>query len=228
MIMKTHFMNAMENLKIMLADLAAQAEGAAAKAVKAAECGDCDLAAGVIVNDAEIDASEIRIEEECLKLLALYQPVAGDLRSVVTILKVNGEIERVGDLAVNIAERASDMALYRDKIVENFDFHDMVIKSCEMLKLALDAFTYGNAELAAGVIKMDDALDELHRSGYGRVKRMILAHPDAAQYYLDCLTVSRCLERIGDAATNICEDVIYLESGRIVRHCHGSVGENGK
>lgn len=222
--MKEHFIKAMENLKAMLAEIAAQAEQATNLAVNAVETNAPEMAFNVIYNDSKIDGAEIRIEEECLKILALYQPVAGDLRQVITILKVNNEIERVGDLAVNIAERVADMALYGGKQIEKFDFHNMVCIACEMLKKSLDSMTYGDVLTATAVIARDDEIDVIHRENYGKVREMILKHPAEAQYYMDCLTVSRCLERIADIATNICEDVVYLESGKIVRHQHE--GEN--
>ncbi|MEA4862383.1 MAG: phosphate signaling complex protein PhoU [Victivallaceae bacterium] len=218
--MKAHFVHALETLKDMLSEIASQAEQAVHSAVDAVEKNSPESARIVISHDNDIDDAEILIEEECLKILALYQPVASDLRQVVTILKVNNELERVGDLAVNIAERVEDMALYQEKSIEKFDFHDMVFHACEMLKRALDAMAYHEADTAEAVIGLDDALDAIHRENYKRVRDMIIKYPAEAQYYMDCLTVSRCLERIGDIATNIAEDVIYLESGRIVRHCH--------
>ncbi len=222
--MTNHFIHALENLKNMLSEVAAQAEAAVHAAVGAAANDSPESALLVVSRDHEIDDAEIAIEEECLKILALYQPVASDLRQVVTILKVNNEIERVGDLAVNIAERVEDMAYYRELGIEKIDFHDMVSKACAMLKQSLDSLAYHDAALAAAVIAGDDAVDALHRGNYGQVRNAILKHPAEAQYYMDCLTVSRCLERIADIATNIAEDVIYLESGRIVRHRHE--GEN--
>jgi len=225
--MKAHFIQAMEDLKNMLAELAAKAENSVNSAVNAVEMNSPESAFMVLNNDREIDDAEIRIEEECLKILALYQPVASDLRQVITIFKVNNEIERVGDLAVNIAERSGDMAFYQERVIEKIDFHDMVSTACEMLKKALDSLAYHDVVMAAGVIKLDDKVDISHRENYRKVRELVLAHPNEAQYYLDCLTVSRCLERIADIATNIAEDVIYLESGRIVRHSHEGE-DNGK
>ncbi len=225
--MNAHFIQALNDLKNMLSEVAAQAEQSVHLAVGAVEMNAPESALNVICNDSNIDDAEIRIEEECLKILALYQPVASDLRQVITILKVNNEIERVGDLAVNIAERVSDMAFYQERNIEKFEFHDMVSEACGMLKKSLDALAYHDLTAAAAVIGEDDAVDLLHRENYARVRNMILKHPGEAQYYMDCLTVSRCLERIADIATNIAEDVIYLESGRIVRHLHEGES-NGK
>lgn len=225
--MQIHFLQALDTLKTMLSQNAAYAEQAVHSAVNAVEHTSCESAFLVVHNDQRIDDMEIRIEEECLKILALYQPVASDLRQVVTILKVNNELERVGDLAVNIAERVEDILFYHEKPIEKMDFRDMVSQACGMLKKALDSLAYHDVALADEVIRSDDAVDLLHRNNYKTVRVCILQYPDEAQYYMDCLTVSRCLERIADIATNIAEDVIYLESGRIVRHRHEGE-DNGK
>ncbi len=216
--MQVHYLAAIEQLQLMLQELAALAENAVLKSIKAVDELDVALADTIIVNDEQLDRSEIQIEEECLKILALYQPVAGDLRQVITILKINNEIERIGDMAVNIAERVADMKQYPGLSIANFNFGVMVNKAGKMLKEALDSMTYNNVAAAAGVIAQDDAVDELHRSNYQVIRELLNANPQHSGYYLDALTISRCLERIADAATNIAEDVVYLGSGKIVRH----------
>ena len=218
--MKAHFIQALEELSAKLAAITAKVENAVHLAIESVEKGASESAFLVIRSDSDIDDEEIRIEEECLKILALYQPVASDLRQVITILKVNNEIERVGDLAVNIAERAEDMIFYNRWIQEKIDFQQMVKLACMMLKDSLQSLAGHDVVTAAAVIDGDDAVDAIHRENYQKVRDLILKYPESAQYYMDCLTVSRCLERIGDIATNIAEDVIYLESGRIVRHRH--------
>ncbi len=218
--MKAHFVKALENLQNMLGAVAAGVEHSVHDAVGAVESNSIESALKVIRDDHAIDDAEIRVEEECLKILALYQPVASDLRQVITILKVNNELERAGDLAVNIAERVEDIARYREEEIEKLDFRDMVSKACGMLNKALDSLAYHDEKLAAEVIAGDEAVDKIHRENYCRVRESMLKYPMQAQYYLNGLTVSRCLERIADIATNIAEDVIYLESGRIVRHRH--------
>ncbi len=225
--MTEHFRQAFVTLKLMIGDMAALAEHAVLMAINAVENHNVDDAQKVIAGDTAIDDTEIRIEEECLKILALYQPVAGDLRQVITVLKVNNELERAADLAVNISERVADMSRFAENRVEKFDFSEMVAKACDMLKKALDAMSYHDAVTAAEVIRRDDEVDLIHKNNYEKVREMILKHPAEASYYLDCLTISRCLERIADIATNISEDIIYLEHGRIVRHCHEGIS-NGK
>ena len=218
--MKGHFNNALINLQSMLGSMAAYAEEAVLLSGKAVEEVSLEKAASVIAGDEKIDTMEIEIEEECLKILALHQPVASDLRQVITILKVNSELERIGDLAVNMAERVGNIDSFKDQEIEKFDFCDMLHIACGMLKDALDSLSYHDTVLAQDVILRDEKVDLIHHDNYGVVRTFILKYPDCAQYYLNGLTISRCLERIADIATNIAEDVIYLESGRIVRHCH--------
>ena len=218
--MKGHFNNALINLQSMLGSMAAYAEEAVLLSGKAVEEVSLEKAASVIAGDEKIDTMEIEIEEECLKILALHQPVASDLRQVITILKVNSELERIGDLAVNMAERVGNIDSFKDQEIEKFDFCDMLHIACGMLKDALDSLSYHDTDLAQDVISRDEKVDSIHHDNYGVVRTFILKYPDCAQYYLNGLTISRCLERIADIATNIAEDVIYLESGKIVRHYH--------
>ena len=218
--MKGHFNNALINLQSMLGSMAAYAEEAVLLSGKAVEEVSLEKAASVIAGDEKIDTMEIEIEEECLKILALHQPVASDLRQVITILKVNSELERIGDLAVNMAERVGNIDSFKDQEIEKFDFCDMLHIACGMLKDALDSLSYHDTVLAQDVIARDEKVDLIHHDNYGVVRTFILKYPDCAQYYLNGLTISRCLERIADIATNIAEDVIYLESGKIIRHCH--------
>lgn len=217
--MKPHFIIALDALKAMLLSSAALAEESVRKAVTAASEYDTALAQEIIDGDRELDHGEVVIEEECLKILALHQPVAGDLRMVVTILKVNAEVERVGDLAVNIADRVADLGEWRNGDQPRIDFTEMVEDACRMLREALHALmSGGEQEAAQKVIRDDEEVDAIHRENYAVARTALAVAPLQAQYYLDCLTISRCLERVADIATNIAEDVLYLETGRIVRH----------
>ncbi len=215
--MKVHLQQEIDHLKNLLCELAASVEPAVREAVRAVETRDAECAQRVLAGDEAIDRMEVRIEEECLKILALHQPVAGDLRYVITLLKVNSELERIGDLAVNIAERGADLASL-DAPAETLDFSRMVFEARSMLKNALDALICRNALAAQEVIQHDDVVDDLHHETLLKLRDLISRHPENAAFYLDLLTVSRNLERIADGATNICEDVIYLELGTIVRH----------
>lgn len=214
--MKIHFEIALAKLNQLLEDNAMRTEAAVNSAVKAMETGAVDLAQSVIDGDQAIDLAENHIEEECLEILALYQPVATDLRRVMTVFKTNGEIERAGDLAVNIANRVADAAAYN--IHNGWNFEKISSKATKMFSMALLSLRKGDAALAKTIIESDEEVDFLHKSSYLRVSDGIISNPSAAGYYLDVLTVSRALERLADIATNIAEDVIYLETAEIVRH----------
>lgn len=217
--MRDRFNFEIESLKQRLLDLATSADRALVRAIRAVDgSAPADDARSVIASDAAIDAEEVAIEEECLKLMALYQPVAGDLRLIVTILKVNGEIERVADMASNIAARAIDMAEAHVPPEARFDFAPMLERAHKMLRGALDAFVCHRSDLARKIILEDDAVDALNAAHYANARDRLLKDPALANYTLDCVTVSHCIERIADIATNICEDVVYLEEGQIVRH----------
>lgn len=208
----------LESLKQLLLELAAMSENAVVRALRAVSEQNADEARKVIDGDRLIDEMEVRIEEECLKLMALYQPVAGDLRMLVTVLKVNGELERSADLAGVIAARAVNMAHSSVPTENRFEFSDMATRVHRMLKDALDALVYRDAAVARDVMRADDAVDGMNAANYVQARACIAEKPELTEYVLDCLAVSQALERIADIATNICEDVIYLEEGKIVRH----------
>lgn len=214
--MKVHFDKALLKLEGLLEDNTLRCGKAVASAVHAMSMGDLDEARKVRLNDAAIDVAENQIEEECLEILALYQPVAGDLRWVVTILKANGEIERAGDLAVNIARAAEDADGVDARQI--WDFSEISGKAVEMFSRALDALMNHDAMAARQIIADDAVVDELHAANRRRAAECLADDPAAARYYLAALTVSYALERLGDLATNIAEDVIYLETAEIVRH----------
>ena len=216
--MREHLAQEIVRLKRMVSDLAAQVEHAVQQAVEAAQQADETLARRVIEQDDAIDREEIMIEEECLKILALHQPVAGDLRYIVTFLKVNNELERIGDLAVNIAKQVLHQLDFGVFPEENVDFAPQMEIARQMLKAALDALVARNCLEANETIRMDDRIDELNREVIERSEELIKQHPELAEYYISVIFISRHLERIGDCTTNICEDVIYLELGKIVRH----------
>jgi len=215
--MTLHFFRSMEKLKERIVNLSARVEEDLHKAVSALLNRDSNLAQQVIDMDAKIDAMEVDIEEECLKNLALHQPVAKDLRFLVSVLKINSDIERIGDLSVNIAETALDLNLKR-KIEPPFDLRRMVDLVKGMLEKSLDALLKESVDLAKEVLAEDEEVDEIHKNAYPIVTKHILDYPEAAESYIRMLSVSRYLERVADYATNIAEDVIYMVKGNIVRH----------
>jgi len=209
--------NAMENLQRKVLFLCALVEGNLQRAVESVEKRDGQLAARVIAADNEVDRVEVDIEEECLKMLALYQPVAADLRFIVAVIKLNSDLERIGDQAVDIAEQSSYLA-EREPIAVPAGIHAMGDKAAWMVKSVLDALVERDAELARRVCAADDELDALKRDMLLRIEEAIAKNPDNLDLYFHLLTVPRKLERIGDHATNIAEDVIYMVEGSIVRH----------
>ena len=178
---------------------------------------DTELAKKVIDNDHHIDQREVELEEDCLKILALYQPVANDLRFIVAVMKINSELERISDLAVNIAERAKFLSSQEPFDIP-FDFSAMAEKVQSMLRKSIDALVSLDAATAYNVCAMDDYVDNLNREMYLIVEDMAKKVPEKIKEMLHYLGVSRHLERIADSATNIAEDIIYLIDGEIVRH----------
>ncbi|MFI5400167.1 MAG: phosphate signaling complex protein PhoU [SAR324 cluster bacterium] len=215
--MNLHLQREIEKLKTMLLSLGTDVEEHVYKAVQALDERDVTLADQVIGGDEQVDRYEVYLEEECLKTLALHQPLAIDLRFVIAVLKINNDLERIGDLAVNIAERAKFLA-GRDVLDVPFDFMGMADKTRAMLKKSLDALVNMDPRMARDVCAADDEVDALNREMYGRIQKSMQQHPDRIDGLIHYLGVSRYLERIADHATNIAEDVIYMVDGDIVRH----------
>lgn len=215
--MKVHFNKEIEQLKRSILILGSMVEGALRHAIEAVNDNDVSKAEAIIENDKYIDRKEIQIEEECLKILALYQPVAADLRYVVACLKVNNELERIGDLGANIAQRV--IAIANDSKPElSINFKAMMDVTSEMLKRALNALICMNAEQALKVIAQDDIVDDYNSKMFTELQKHIHKNPDQTEYCISLMNVSRHLERIADCATNISEDVLYMIKGEIVRH----------
>jgi len=216
--MSSHLKRQIEKLKRLLLELGALVEESVSKALEAVRSRDAALAARVIDGDEAVDALEIDVEEECLHTLALHQPVAMDLRYVVGVLKINNDLERIADQAVNIAEQALALAGEPALAEVPFDFETEAAEARSMLKQSLDAFIHMNLELAARVRSEDDAVDRIHASMYDAVKAAIRRSPNEVDQLLRFVSISRNLERIADLATNIAEDVVYMGRGDILRH----------
>ena len=170
----------------------------------------------IIRSDYEIDEMEIDIEEDCLKILALHQPVAGDLRFLITVIKINNEIERIADTAVNIARRVQTIAK-NSSITCQFDFSVMSEKVITMLKMSLDSLVRRDAVMARKIFLIDDEVDAIRNQAYSAVKEMLKKNPAHPGCQINTYLLARHLERIADRATNIAEEVIYLVEGEIVR-----------
>jgi phosphate transport system protein len=188
-----------------------------AKACRALVERRTDVAQEVIASEDNINLREVQIEEECLKILALHQPVAVDLRRTATVLKINSELERIADLAVNIAERTKSLAEYLE-----FEIPDrlerMSVKATDMVHDALDAFVDLDVASAREVCLRDDEVDNLNRAVIDELHETMQSRPELVEPGMHMFSVSRHVGRIADCATNIAEDVIYLVEGEIARH----------
>ncbi len=215
--MERHLQREIDNLKRRLLALSAEVENDVRMAVQAVDNRDPKLADTVLRRETEVNSTEVEVEEECLKILALYQPVAADLRYIIAILKINHDLERIGDLAVHIAERGQ--FLYQQPRMDiPFRLGEMADKTQAMLKKVLDAFVNLDEAAARTVCADDEEVDAIHREHFEQVKTAVIANPQMFECLLQILHISRHLERIADHATNIAEDLIYLIEGRIVRH----------
>lgn len=206
-----------ENLKKLILSLGAIVEEQIQRSMLSLERRDTELADEVIARDREVDSLEILIEEECLKILALYQPVAKELRFVVAVLKMNNDLERMGDLASNIAKRARYLSK-KEKLNLVIEFNDVSDKVQSMVKKSLDALVNTDVSLAREVLAADDEVDRLTKHILKKTITAIEKDPERTKEYFSVRSISKNLERIADSATNIAEDVVYLCSGEIIRH----------
>ena len=206
-----------DNLKKLVLSLGAVVEEQIMRSMLALERRDANLAEEVVTRDKEIDSLEIAIEEECLKILALYQPVAKELRFVVAVLKMNNDLERMGDLAVGIAKRAKYLSK-KEKIDLIPELKIIAGKVQTMVKKSLDSLVNTDVILAKEVLEADDEVDALNKQMLKRTINAMEKMPDKVKDYFSIRAVSKNLERIADSATNIAEDVVYLCTGEIIRH----------
>ncbi len=215
--MTRHFRKELEKIKKEILTLGFMVEEQVQMAVEAVGSNDTDLAQQIIKKDVEIDEMEVEIEEECLKILALHQPVAIDLRFLIAVIKINNDLERIGDQAVNIADRVGVTAK-SEQMDFFFDYSSMGAKAQTMLKMSLDALINMDDDVAWQVVHLDDEVDQIKKEAYDRIKLAMSEHPDKIGYLINLLLISRHIERMADHTTNIAEEVIYLIEGEIVRH----------
>ncbi len=215
--MTGHMEREIGKLKKSILALAAVVEESVKQAVIALEKRDTELAKKIIEGDLAVNQREVELEEDCLKILALHQPVAADLRFIVAVLKINNDLERIGDLAANMADRTVDL-VENQAMEAPFDLELMADKVELMLEKALDALVNYDIKLANEAINLDDEVDQMHKDAFSAVKEKIRENTDEMDAQINYLSISRYLERIADLATNIAEDVVYLIEGKIVRH----------
>lgn len=216
--MSLHLHRDLDKLKKEVLRLGNMVELAINNAFLALNNRDSSIVEEVLTNEEQINEMEVQIEEECLKILALHQPVAVDLRFLVVTLKVNNDLERMGDIAKNIAERAKD--LMESDVIPDLGqpmqgLPDLVRT---MVRSSLDSLVKLDDQLARKIIEMDDEVDQINRDMYAAVKSLVAEQPSVADPAINLLSCSRNMERIGDLATNIAEDVIFVVEGKVVRH----------
>ena len=212
-----HFVEELEQLKTKLLEMSALVEAAIQRSISAVIQKDRSAAEEVFRSEARINEIEIEIDELATNLLALQQPMAADLRLIIAALKINTDLERMGDLAVNIAQRA--LSLMEEPVIKPMiDIPHIAGLVQSMVRKALDAFVTRDAELARSVLASDDAVDNLRTACYHELISFMENDPQNIPQALDLLAVTRNLERIADHSTNIAEDVLFLVKGVDVRH----------
>jgi phosphate transport system protein len=212
-----HFVDLLDGLKRRSIRMAALVEDIVQEACSAVLCADSGLAQRVVSRDSDVDTEEVEVEAEVIRLLALYQPVGADLRLICTVLKVNNDLERIADCAVNVAERARHVDVRTLGAVFN-DLKQMSPAVEHVLAGAIKAYGSQSVEHAKLVFAEEDGVDALYGQIIRRVVDEAAAHPARVASFLDVLSVAKNLERIADHATNIAEDVVYVCTGEIVRH----------
>ncbi len=210
------------NLKKKLMLLSTMVEERVRTAASVISTRDEEIIQKLICTDYEIDEMEIEIEEDCLKILALHQPVASDLRFIIAVIKINNEIERIGDMAVSIALRVQTISQVIDQcdIQDNtwmLEYKRMSEKVITMLRMSLDALVNRDSRLARNVFIMDDDVDVILKESYDRARQMLRRDNSHPGCLINIYLLGRHLERIGDRATNIAEEVIHLVEGNVVR-----------
>jgi phosphate transport system protein len=211
------FPHELSKLNKKLLHLSAMVEEKIRKATKLIENHDREMAQSLINSDYEVDELEVEIEEDCLKILALHQPVASDLRFIIAVIKINNEMERIADMAVNIAMRVDNISKFNHDAATSYEFGPMSDKVISMLKKSIDSLVNRDAVLAKTIFLDDDFVDSYRNRCYEDIKVRIKEDPEHPGYHINTYLLARHLERIGDRAVNIAEEVIYLVEGTITR-----------
>ena len=215
--MAKHLQRDLDQLKREILAVGTLVEEAIGKSLRLLEDRDLAMIDEILEGDATIDEREVEVEEECLKVMALHQPMAADLRFVIAVLKVNNDLERMGDLACNIAKRCRH-ALMRPAAPDLVDFAALGEKVLGMVHASLEALVHQDPEMAREVCRMDEEVDVIHRSNYELFKRRMRDDPALVEDAVNALTVSRSLERIADLATTVAEDIVFMVDGEVIRH----------
>jgi phosphate transport system protein len=222
-----HFHEELARLKSQLLEMSGLAEELVDQAMRALRARDAEMAKEVVRRDNDLDAMEIVIDDMCIHLLALQQPMARDLRLITMAMKISNDLERVGDHAVNIAEAVSHLA-EAPVYLEFPEIEEMGRLSTEMLSDALDTFVRADADAAREVCRRDDRVDSLHESLFRILLTHMMEDPRRIGASMSLFLVSRNLERIADLATNIAEDVVFLVEGRNIKHGTGHLSDEAR
>ena len=215
--MTKHLERDLNQLSNQISDLGALVAESTSKCMVMLQTFDRGIGKEIVEAEAEVNTTEVDIEEECLKVLALHQPVAGDLRFLIVVLKVNNDLERMGDQVVNIAERVSFLA-DKERVVADLDFVAMGDIASRMVSQSVKALVKRDSLMAREVLAMDDDLDAMHARTYRVIQDVMAGNPDIVIPAVSYLTISSNLERLGDLATNIAEEIIFMEEGEVIRH----------
>jgi len=215
--MQEHFTQEVENLKTNLIKMASVVDDMVERSIQAIETGDIELCKGIKAKDLEVDAYDNLIQTQCENILALFQPFATDLRFVLSSLMINNQLERCGDIAVNISQRIKKT--YSNKsLIDESQITEMAKKAKEMLRKAIDAFVLKNKEFAQEVLKSDEEVDQLNKKSFKYLVEQMKNDSAIIETGAHLLILSRHIERLADHATNIAENIIFLIDGNLVSH----------
>jgi|FLOH01.1.fsa_nt_gi phosphate transport system protein len=217
--MSKHLLRDISNLADQLILIGNRCEDAFGKAIESILARDAESARQIVEGDSVIDALEVQLEESALKILALYAPVASDLRFIVAAIKINNDLERIGDIASSIAKRAIDLDCLKPTSPP-LDFAEMAQRTRVMVREAIQCMVQRDEQRARALMAMDDKVDDLNRKILASLEQRMAEEPEAVPALLRWANVARLVERIADYSTNIAEDIIYLEEGDIVRHAN--------
>lgn len=215
--MQQHFMTEIESLKTNLIRMASLVDEQVERVINALETGNVEMCKGIKAKDIEIDAYDNLIQVQCENLLALFQPVAADLRFIISAMMINNQLERCGDIAVNIAQRIKKTKDYNSLIIES-QINEMGKQARLMLKQAIDSFIYGDSQLAENVIKNDEIVDNLNKQAFKLLVSKMQADPNLIEPAAHLIVLTRHIERLADHATNIAEDLVFYVEAKIVTH----------
>jgi len=215
--MQEHFTQEVESLKTNLIKMASLVDEQVERVIKALETGDAELCKGVKARDVEVDAYDNLIQAQCENILALFQPVAADLRFIISALMINNQLERCGDIAVNIAQRVKKTAGNNNLVAES-RLNEMGKQAREMLKQAINAFIHGDIEIANNVMANDNNVDKLNKEAFNFLVEKMQANPAVIVPCSHLIVLTRHIERLADHATNIAENLVFYIEAKIVAH----------